>query len=242
MKRTVAAIFAVAILGASIFLGHAYKTRGDRAGNISVTGLGSVEFESDEVQWTGSFRVTNSSMKEGFAEIALNSKSVQQYLIRAGLDSSEFSLTQVDTDKRTKAVYNSEGNYVGSKFLDYELSQSIKVYSKKIDLVEKVAREITELLNYGIAINSHNPKYYYSELDKLKLNLIEKASENGRIRAEQIASNSGSKISGLKDARLGVFQILGKNSGESYSWSGTFNTSSRIKEASITVKMDFEVE
>ena len=49
MKRTVAAIFAISILGASMFLAHAYKTRGDRKGNVSVTGLGSIDFESDVI-------------------------------------------------------------------------------------------------------------------------------------------------------------------------------------------------
>ena len=53
MKRTVAAIFAISILGAAMFLAHAYKTRGDRAGNISVTGLGSIDFESDVISWSG---------------------------------------------------------------------------------------------------------------------------------------------------------------------------------------------
>ena len=52
MKRTVAAIFAISILGAAMFLAHAYKTRGDRAGNISVTGLGSIDFESDVISWS----------------------------------------------------------------------------------------------------------------------------------------------------------------------------------------------
>ena len=114
--------------------------------------------------------------------------------------------------------------------------------SNDLDLVSGISREISELLNEGIQIRSDNPEYYYTKLDELKLNLIEQASENGRIRAEQIARNSKSRLQGLKSARLGVFQILGYNSGESYSWSGTFNTSSRWKTASITVKMDFEVE
>ena len=59
MKRTVAAIFAVSILGAAMFLAHAYKTRGDRAGNISVTGLGEVDFESDQVIWSGRFEASS---------------------------------------------------------------------------------------------------------------------------------------------------------------------------------------
>ena len=130
----------------------------------------------------------------------------------------------------------------GSEFEAYRLSQVVTVDSKDLDRVIEISREISELLEQGVQIRSYNPKFYYSDLDKLKLNLIEQASENGRIRAEQIAKNSNSSLKGLKDARLGVFQILGYNSGESYSWSGTFNTSSRWKTASITVKMDFEVE
>ena len=124
----------------------------------------------------------------------------------------------------------------------YVLTQEVRIYSKELDKVIGVSREISELLEKGVEIKSYNPKYYYSDLDKLKLNLIEQASENGRIRAEQIATNSKSELIGLKNARLGVFQILGYNSGESYSWSGTFNTSSRWKTASITVKMDFGVK
>jgi hypothetical protein len=118
----------------------------------------------------------------------------------------------------------------------------VQIDSKNLDRVIAISREIPELLEEGIEIQSNNPKYYYSDLDAIKLNLIEQASENGRIRAEQIARNSKSYLKGLKSAKLGVFQILGYNSGESYSWSGTFNTSSRWKTASITVKMNFEVE
>jgi hypothetical protein len=38
---------------------------------------------------------------------------------------------------------------------------------------------------------------------------------------------------------MGIFQITGQNSDEEYSWGGTFNTSSKRKTASITVKMEF---
>ena len=242
MKRTVATIFSVAILGAAMFLANAYKTRGDQNGIISVTGLGSIDFESDEIYWSGTFYAENEDLSVGFAEIKSNRRKVEQYLLDKGLSKDEIRFKQVGTYENEKSVYNDEGKYIGSEFDSYELSQNVVVNSKNLDLVADISREISELLNEGVQIRSDNPKYYYSKLDELKLNLIEQASENGRIRAEQIAKNSKSTLEGLKSAKLGVFQILGYNSGESYSWSGTFNTSSRWKTASITVKMDFEVE
>jgi len=242
MKKAVAVIFAVAILGAAYFLANAYQSRGERAGNISVTGLGSKDFESDEILWQGVFETKDKELAVCFDKIKKNRKRIEKYLTERGLATSEIEFRQVVSDEVEKSVYNAEGNYAGSEFEYYELTQMVVVFSKKLDVVAKISREISELLNEGVQIRSMNPEYYYSSLDELKLSLIEQASENGRIRAEQIAKNSNSDLKGLKNARLGVFQILGYNSGESYSWSGTFNTSSRWKTASITVKMDFEVE
>ncbi len=242
MKKTVAAIFAIAIIISSMFLANAYKTRGDRNGNISVTGLGEIDFESDQAIWTGRFEASSVNLIDAFAKIKEQRTKVENYLLGKGVKQEEIQFEQVSTYERDKSVYNDQGKYVGSVFSKFELSQRVVVDSEDLDLVASVSREISELLKEGVQITSDNPDYYYSKLDELKLNLIEKASENGRIRAEQIAKNSKSNIARLKDARLGVFQILGKNSGESYSWGGTFNTSSRMKTASITVKMDFEVE
>jgi hypothetical protein len=242
MKKTVAAIFAIAIIISSMFLANAYKTRGDRNGNISVTGLGEIDFESDQAIWTGRFEASSVNLIDAFAKIKEQRTKVENYLLGKGVKQEEIQFEQVSTYERDKSVYNDQGKYVGSVFSKFELSQRVVVDSEDLDLVASVSREISELLKEGVQITSDNPDYYYSKLDELKLNLIEKASENGRIRAEQIARNSKSDLAGLKNARLGVFQILGKNSGESYSWGGTFNTSSRMKTASITVKMDFEVE
>ena len=225
-----------------MFLAHAYKTRGDRKGNVSVKGLGSIDFESDEVVWSGIFETTDEDLASAFEAIRADRKVVEDYLLGKGIKQEELTFRQVNTDDVERSKYNDDGKYVGSEFEAYRLSQVVTIDSKDLERVITISREISELLEQGLQFRSYNPKFYYSELDKLKLNLIEQASENGRVRAEQIAKNSNSQLNGLKDARLGVFQILGYNSGESYSWSGTFNTSSRWKTASITVKMDFEVE
>ena len=72
--------------------------------------------------------------------------------------------------------------------------------------------------------------------------MISKASEDARQRAEMIAQNAGGKLGNIASARMGVFQITGQHSNEDYSWGGTYNTSSREKTASITVKITFDVQ
>ena len=65
------------------------------------------------------------------------------------------------------------------------------------------------------------------------------ATKDARNRAETIASNSKSKLGTLKKATMGVFQITGRNSSDDYSWGGTYNTSSKLKTATITMRLTY---
>ncbi|MFC2709060.1 MAG: SIMPL domain-containing protein, partial [Porphyromonas asaccharolytica] len=68
---------------------------------------------------------------------------------------------------------------------------------------------------------------------------LRQASEDALDRAEEIASGSRGKVGKLQNASMGVFQIVGKNAGEDYSWGGAFNTSSRQKTISVTVRATY---
>ena len=68
------------------------------------------------------------------------------------------------------------------------------------------------------------------------------STEDARLRAEKIAEFSGGKIGKIVSAKMGVFQIIGQNSNEDYSWGGTFNTSSKEKTASITMKLVYDID
>lgn len=70
--------------------------------------------------------------------------------------------------------------------------------------------------------------------------MIAEATKDANVRAQQIAENAGGSLGNLKSADMGVFQIVGQNSSEDYSWGGSFNTSSKNKTASITVNLQYE--
>ena len=72
--------------------------------------------------------------------------------------------------------------------------------------------------------------------------MIAEATKDANTRAKKIADNADGKLGRLKNAAMGVFQITGQNSSEDYSWGGKFNTDSKGKTASITMKLEYETE
>ncbi|MDN3619627.1 SIMPL domain-containing protein [Polaribacter undariae] len=243
MKQyTNAIIFGIAIVASSIFLGKAYTDRNKKDGEIQVTGLGKTDFSSDLIVWEGSFSADNADLKQAYLTLEEKKRTINNYLSKKGIKPEELIYSAVKTNEKTKQLYTANGEYAGQEFVGYELTQSVQIESKEVDKIEKVSREITELLNQGVQFYSKAPRYYYTKLADLKIEMISKATEDARIRAENIAKFSGGNLSDLESAKMGIFQITGQNSGEDYSWGGTFNTANREKTASITMKLVYKVD
>ncbi|MDI1323952.1 MAG: SIMPL domain-containing protein [Algoriphagus sp.] len=243
MKKNLSAIlFAIAIIIASFVLGNAVINRNRPQGTIVVTGLGESNFTSDLVVWEGNFNRESNDLKTAYASLEKDRNAVTTYLKSKGIPEAQLIFNAVNTNPLYQQNYSNDGRFLGQTFQGYQLNQSLVIESKEVEKVEKISREITELLNQGIAFYSQQPRYYYTGLESLKLEMIAKATEDARIRAERIAENSDSDLGDLINANMGIFQITGQNSGEDYSWGGTFNTSAKNKTASITMKLTFEVD
>lgn len=240
MKHVSAIIFGISIVLAAYFLGTAYKERANPPQVISVTGLGNENFTSDLIVWEGFFTAFNIDLKTAFEQVNRDKEIVRTYLESKGISSENIIFNSVQTLEQRDNKYDN-GNYIGSIFRGYSLTQSVNIESKDVSLIEKVAREITELLNKGVQFTSSPPRYYYTQLADLKVKMIAQATEDARLRAENIADNAGGTLGDLISAQMGVFQITGQNSDEAFSWGGVYNTSSKKKTASITMRLDYKV-
>jgi hypothetical protein len=241
MKQVSAIIFGAAIIIAAYFLGNAYVRRANPPQIISVTGLGNENFTSDLIVWEGQFSANNTVLILAFEQLNKDKEIVKSYLTSKGIKAEQIIFNSVQTTELRDNKYEN-GNYVGSIFRGYQLTQTLKIESQDVTVIENVSREITELLNKGVQFNSYPPRYYYTKLADLKIEMISKATEDARLRAEKIAENSGSNLGDLVSAKMGVFQITGQNSGEDFSWGGAYNTASKNKTASITMRLDYKVE
>ncbi len=235
-------ILGVCIIITAVILANAFTNRNKSNNTISVTGLGAKDFNSDLIVWSGSFMKKNLNLKEAYSDLDKDREKIKSYLVGKGINQSNMIFSAVIITKEYDYVLDKNDVKVKSNFNGYMLNQNIQIESNEVDEIENISRQVTELINSGVEFYSVNPKYYYTKLAQLKIEMIAEATKDANNRAKKIAENSGSEVGKLKKAEMGVFQIVAQNSSEDYSWGGSFNTTSKKKTASITVKLDYEIK
>lgn len=235
-------LISVAVVVTGFILGKSYLSKGKADPEVSVVGLGETSFDSDLIVWESSYSTKNYDLKQAYANLNRDNEIVMKYFNEKGIPSEDIIIEAADINKNYSYQYNDKGNLTNTIFEGYTLNQRVKVQSNKVDLVEKVSREVSQLIDKGIELNSFAPDYYYTQLAALKLDLIESATNDAKERASKIVENGGGELGDLKQATMGVFQITAENSSEEYSWGGSFNTSSRRKTANITIRLTYEID
>jgi uncharacterized protein len=237
----VALIVALGVIFTGLILSSTYKHRFTFQNTISVTGSEETHFVSDLIVWRGSFSRSSMDLKKAYADLKADENQTRSYLATHGVKPEDITFSAVSITKEQKERFNNEGRRIGSDFAGYRLTQSVKVESSEIDKIEKISREITELIQAGLELDSTPPAFYYTKLSELKIDLLGAAAKDGQLRAETVAKSTKSKLGKLKSASVGVFQIVGRHSGEAYTWQGAFNTTDKNKSMQITIKMEFEL-
>ena len=242
MRIISAAIIGIAFIIGLFIVGKAYKYRSTSKETITVTGSAEKDFVSDLIVWTGSYSRKSMDLKSAYAQLKEDESVVMKYLLSKGVQQDEMVFSSVNIIKEFSYPMDANGRSLGQQFSGYNLTQNVRIESPNVDKINAISREATELIQQGIEFNSAAPLFYYTKLTQIKMDLLDKASADGKKRAEIIANGAGSELGKLKKANLGVFQITGKNTNEDYSYGGTFNTSSRNKTGSITIRMEFSVD
>ncbi len=240
-------LYAAIAIGLSLIIafwiaGGAFKYKSKSTETIVVTGLAEKDFVSDLIVWNGSYSRKAMDLKSAYAAVKQDEAAIRQYLKGKGIAENEMVFSSVVINKEFDSKTDENGRQLEQTFSGYNLIQTVKVESANVDKIDKISREVTELIESGIEFNSQPPLYYNTKLADVKMDLLARASADAKLRAEAIAKNSGSSLGKLRKASMGVFQITGKNSNEDYSYGGSFNTSSRNKTGSITIKMEFAAE
>jgi hypothetical protein len=226
------------VLASVLIAAHTYKTRGRANDVVSVTGLAKRDFVSDLIVWKGHFVRREPSLKAASEGLRRDLEAVKKFCASKGLKPDEAVFAPVEIEKEFDDSVDSAGRTIRS-FKGFLLTQRMEIESKDVDRIEIFSREVTSLIDAGIEFYSAAPEYHYTKLGELKLEMIVAATRDGRTRAERIVDAAGGGLGPLHYSSLGVFQITQPNSSAEFSWSGAYDTSSKRKTASVTIKLQF---
>ena len=236
-----ALVLAAALVVVAIIASLTYFNRAKADDVLSVTGMGSVDFQSDIVTWQADFRSEERELVAAYERLKAHKAILQDFLASRKLREADYVFQPVAIDKQFKPIFNDKGAQVGETFTGYALSQTVRVQSKDLDAVELASREVTDLIQRGLTVQSESPQYFFSGLADLKLKLLAAAAKDARERGEQVARNVGGRLGKVRYSAMGVIQIVGENSPVDDAWQGSFDTLSRRKTATVTLKAQFEL-
>ena len=231
-----AGVAAAAIFARAVVKSFEIKHQEQR---VTVTGSATRRIHSDLIVWRAHLRAQNADLTVAYKKLAADVPVVMAFIQARGMTDREITVSAAsitEVHPRTN-----EGVLQEELIAAYHAEQEIAIESTDIAKVEQLSREATQLLDRGVYIQSDAPLYVYTKLAPLKIQMLAEASKDARLRAEQIARNTGSHLGKLITARMGVMQVNPKFSSE-VSSEGNNDKTSLEKDALAVVTASFEVQ
>lgn len=229
---------AIGLIMSSIIFGwfFAKARKGDEA--ITVTGSAKKRIKSDLVVWSAGVSWQSPQLSDAYRQLSDSIPRIKQYLVSKGVPENQMTVSAITT---TTLKGKDENGNETAEITGYSLRQTIEIKSNDVDKIAQIAREATELINQGILIESNAPQYYYTLIGDLKVEMLGEAAKDAKMRAEKIASSTGSSIGSVRSARMGVLQITPADSTDVSDY-GIYDTTTIDKDMTAVVNISFAVE
>lgn len=205
---------------------------------LVVTGSAKRPIRSDYMIWRLSISSQQATPQSAYRALDDQTKRLLAYLKEKQVPDTAITLSAIETTTIPEVTVN--GQETG-QISAYRLSQRLEIRSDDVERYTKLSRRSTELIDEGIKLVSEPPQYLYTQLDKLRVEMVAEATKDAKARAEAIASSTGNRVGTVRGAKTGVFQITSRNSTD-VSDSGIYDTSSLDKDITAVVSITFSIE
>jgi hypothetical protein len=203
------------ILGLFIFLGLAFLgyyvgssaikfKEYDRT--VTVKGLSEREYPADIALWPINFSATSNNVAELYGSLEADAGKVIDFLKANGFGDEE-----ITTSPPAIADKLAQGYEKDRIEFRYSATQTITVYSNKIDAVRAAMKKLAELGKKGVVLTEggyqNSTEYLFTRLNEKKPAMVEEATTKAREVAEKFAKDSNSRLGKIKRASQGQFTI-----------------------------------
>lgn len=205
----------VIVLAAGIVLGgwaagngFARARLGDRF--VTVKGISEREVTADLAIWPLRLVVADNDLARAQSRLQSNVVEVFQFLARHQLDTLQVTLQDFGVVDALANEYRQPGMTSNR----YIIRQVVVVRTDDPARVHAANQRVGELVNAGVVLSSGSeyggggPTFIFRGLNELKPAMIADATARAREAAEQFASDSRSRLVGIRRANQGVFEIL----------------------------------
>lgn len=203
---------ALGVATAGYFVGQTMYNAKVAINTAEVKGLAERRVVADRAEWSIVYTVTGATraaVPELYREAERQQKAIIALLTQNGFAESEINAGVLDY---TYTEYRDDKQVLVDQA--HSLSGTISVETEKVDQVAKGRAAVNALIADGFNIDNQAPRYRFTKLNDIKPAMLEEATRNARIAANEFATNAGVRVGGIRSALQGGFNI--RDAGEEF--------------------------
>jgi hypothetical protein len=193
---------AAGIVVAGALVGDAIRYTRKFESAVEDRGLDERLVRSDRASWQLSLASSAATLPAANDALVENAKALREFLVAQGFEEKEL---------RSGPTYVSDAYANGMPNVRPESRYTVRgglvLETAKVDAVEKAAQSTGEMLRRGIRVDNNNVRYYFTDLNKVKTEMLAAATANARQAADAFAKDSKTHLGGIKSASQGLFTI-----------------------------------
>ena len=226
----------VGLIGAATIISKPWVTI-QHAEPIMVKGYAEREVRADQGSLTVRISERGADNGEAYEKAVTSLETVRKLIVDTLGEEAE--LVELSSSLSETKKLNEKGNRTNE--VDYvTATRSLRINSSQVEELKGMSRQLYDLNGEGIRLTLSGPEFFVSKLDEVKIDLMKRATKNGRERAEIMAKSSGEKLGSLVSARQGVIQITKPNSTRTSSY-GIYDTETIEKVVKLVVTLEFKI-
>lgn len=197
----------IGLIALGIFVCKGLRSIAEKDQFVTVKGLAEREVIANKVVWPIPYYCVSNDIQQLYDELDKSSAAIIQFLKSNGISDSEIILSTPNVTDRLAQSYTPE-----NLTYRYQGRDVITVSSAQVEKVIELMKKQILLMKQGVNIGSEygygsEASFEYTDLNKIKPEMIEEATRNARAVAQKFAEDSESELGGIRNANQGQFSI-----------------------------------
>ena len=167
---------------------------------VEVRGLDERIVKSDKASWQLGFTGGGATPQAASEDVTRQAQAARAFLVEAGFAENEIRTTPVSLNDNWAMGSNRPPNRFTSR-------GGLVVETDKVDAIVKAVENTGELLKRGVVVENSFARYYFTDLNRVKPEMLAAATANARQAAETFAKDSKTRLGGIRSASQGLFTI-----------------------------------
>lgn len=235
-------ILALGLIAAAFVLGTQFKNL-KQSGTITVKGLAEAPYKANLAQIQMGVSAWGQDYAGALANDKNDFKALQQFVASKGFSVSSQNVTPISVEPYNEDYVDEQGQ-TRTRQNGYKATQTLSISSQELN---KITNMLAQVQNYRISHESvtfEKPQYLLNDLEKIKHDLIAKATDDANKRAEEFAKTGHAKVGVMRSASQGSFNILDAHNPDTddSDYGGTYDKDGVDKLVRLVVTIDYAIE